>query len=404
MVADDCSYPSIMTTQGVCVIQFIHETDRKLFEDSMSFAGKQVKHLVETYPDLYPMYTNGGLWKHDGPAWAHWCDGFLPGMMWIFFRHVAPDKPEAKWWMEQAIRYTRPLENRKDDRDVHDHGFIFFSTYHRWYQITREAALKEVVLQAARTLAQRYNEKGQYLRSFVADDSIFIDIMMNVGLIFYAARELNDKRLRDIAVRHCLTTRRCLVRGDGSVAHEGIFDPETGEFLRQTTQQGFRGDSCWSRGLAWALYGFAVSNEYSRDPRFLKSAEDCADYYITHTPADGIPYWDYNAPPEDRALLDTSAAAIAAAGLFRLCRLVPDPLKGHFYWSTAVRVLRTLCAQYLADKDPKWEGVLKGGVYHVHKGLGVDESVIWGDYFFAEALDQALRVMVEHPLHRAAAV
>ena len=90
------------------------------------------------------------------------------------------------------------------------------------------------------------------------------------GLIFYAARELNDKRLRDIAVRHCLTTRRCLVRGDGSVAHEGIFDPETGEFLRQTTQQGFRGDSCWSRGLAWALYGFAASNEYSRDPRFLK--------------------------------------------------------------------------------------------------------------------------------------
>jgi unsaturated chondroitin disaccharide hydrolase len=65
-------------------------------------------------------------------------------------------------------------------------------------------------------------------------------------------------------------------------------------------------------------------------------------------------------------------------------------------------VLRTLCTEYLADKDPQWEGVLKGGVYHVHKGLGVDESVMWGEYFFAEALDQALRVMVEHPAQRAA--
>ena len=126
---------------------------------------------------------------------------FLPGMMWIFFRHFGPDKPESRFWLEQAIRYTRPLEERKNDRDVHDLGFIFLSTYHRWYQMTREPALKDVVLQAGRTLALRFNEKGQYLRSFVAEESIFIDIMMNVGLIFYAARELNDKRLREIAVQ-----------------------------------------------------------------------------------------------------------------------------------------------------------------------------------------------------------
>jgi len=249
------------------------------------------------------------------------------------------------------------------------------------------------VLQAGKTLALRYNEKGQFLRSFVAEDSIFIDIMMNVGIIFYAARELNDKKLRDIAVRHCLTTRRCLVRGDGSTAHEGIFDLETGEFLRQTTQQGFRGDSCWSRGLAWALYGFAVSSEYSRDPRFLATAESCADYYITHTPANGVPPWDYNAPPENRLLVDTSSAAIAASGMLRLCRIVGDPLKGHFYWSTAILILRTLCTRYLASGDTKWEGILKGGVYHLHKGLGVDESVAWGEYFFVEALEQALRFL-----------
>jgi unsaturated chondroitin disaccharide hydrolase len=184
-----------------------------------------------------------------------------------------------------------------------------------------------------------------------------------------------------------------LVRGDGSTAHEGIFNLETGEFLRQSTQQGFRGDSCWSRGLTWSLYGFTTSYEYSRDPRFLHTAEACADYYITHTPADGVPPWDYNAPPENRSLVDSSAAAIAAAGLLRLCRHIGDPMKGHFYWSTAIHILRTLCTDYLAASDRAWGGVLKGGVYHLHKSLGVDESVMWGEYFFTEALEEALRIL-----------
>lgn len=375
------------------MIQFIYESDRALFEEAIGFAQKQVKRLIDTYPDFYPMYTVGGAWKHAGPAWTHWCDGFLPGMMWLFAKHVGHNKPEAKYWMEQAIRYSKPLEMRKTDSDVHDLGFIFLSTYYRWFQVTREPAIRDVVIQAGRTLAQRFNDTGQYLRSFVAEDSIFIDIMMNVGIIFYAARETKDKRLRDVAVRHCITTRRCLVRGDGSTAHEGIFDLESGEFVRQSTQQGFRGDSCWSRGLAWALYGFTVSYDYSRDPRFLHTAEACADYYITHTPADGVPPWDYNAPLENRSLVDSSAAAIAAAGFLRLCRHSGDPMKGHFYWSTAIHILRTLCVKYLAASDAKWGGVLKGGVYHLHKGLGVDESVMWGEYFFTEALQEALRVM-----------
>ncbi len=377
------------------MIQFIHDSDKALFEEAMSFAQRQVKRLLERNPDFYPMYTQGGKWKHEGPVWTQWCDGFLPGMMWIFARSCSADKPEGKWWLEQAIRYTKPLEEQKNDTDVQDLGFIFMSSYHRWYQVTRDQAAKTVVIQAAKALAQRYNDKGQYLRSFVAEDSIFIDIMMNVGLIFYAARELNDKRLREIAVRHSLTTRRFLVRGDGSVAHEGLFDIDTGEFIRQGTHQGYRGDSCWSRGLTWALYGFAMANEYSRDPRFLQTAEACADYYITHTPANGVPPWDYNAPPENRALLDTSAAAIAASGLLRLCRLVNDPMKGHLYWSTAIHILRTLCSHYLAQNDAAWEGILRGGVYHVHKEMGVDESVMWGEYFFVDALEQALRVMPE---------
>jgi unsaturated chondroitin disaccharide hydrolase len=372
------------------VISLESTNQRSLFEHALEFAGRQIGNLVERYPDFYPMYTKEGRWKHELPAWTHWCDGFLPGMMWILGAREAPGSERAGWWRELAIRYSRPLEPRQFDRGVHDLGFIFMSAYYRWLQLTGDPALKSVLIQAGHTLGRRFKEKGEYLRSFVADDSLFIDIMMNAGIVFYAARETRDEQLRDIAMRHCLTTRRVLVRGDGSTAHEGLFDLETGEFLRQSTQQGFRGDSCWSRGLAWALYGFGTSYSYSGDPRFLRTAEACADFYLAHTPTDGVPPWDYDAPPESRALVDTSAAAIAASGLLQLSKLSADPARGRLYDAAARRVLETLCSDHLAESHPAWEGILKGGVYHIHKKLGVNESVMWGEYFFVEALDRAL--------------
>jgi len=353
------------------------------FEDSFAFAAAQVRRLIEQHKDFYPIYTMNGQWKHEGPAWTHWCDGFLPGMMWIFAARTGDP-----WWREQAIRYSRPLEPRKFDRDVHDLGFIFMSTYYRWLKMTGEAGLNDVLVQAGRTMALRFKEKGQYLRSFVAEDSLFIDIMMNVGIIFYAALQTGDEKLMDVAMRHTLTTRRVLVRGDGSTAHEGLFDLNTGEFLRQSTHQGFRGDSCWSRGLAWALYGFGSCYGYTRDARFLKTAEACADFYIAHTPADGVPPWDYDAPSP--AIVDTSAAAIAASGLMQLSESLADPIKAQFYRVTARQIVASLCGKYLAKGHPNWEGVLKGGVYHIHKNLGVNESVMWGEYFFVESLDLVL--------------
>jgi len=355
-----------------------------LFRDALDFAGRQVRALVRRDPDFYPMYTREGRWRHALPAWTRWCDGFLPGIMWILC--AAGDGS----WRELAERYSRPLEPRRFDREVHDLGFLFQSTYGRWRALAGGPEIDAVLIQAGRTMALRFREKGGYLRSFVSEDSLFIDIMMNVGIVFHAAKETGDQSLFDIAMRHCLTTRRTLVRGDGSTAHEGLFDLGTGEFLRQTTQQGFRGDSCWSRGLAWALYGFGTAYLYARDPRFLRTAQDCADFYIANCAADGVPPWDFDAPVESRALVDTSAAAIAASGMLQLAGIA-DPLKGALYRAAARRILGTLCERHLAAADPQWEGILKGGVYHLHKGLGVNESVMWGEYFFVEALDRALR-------------
>jgi unsaturated chondroitin disaccharide hydrolase len=356
----------------------------------MGFARQQIRNLIERHPDFYPMYTREGRWKHEGEAWTHWCDGFLPGMMWILAAREPAGSAERCWWKDQAIRYSRPLEPRKMDRNVHDLGFIFMSTYYRWYGLTGDAALKDVLIQAGRTMSLRFKEKGEYLRSFVAEDSLFIDIMMNVGIVFYAALETGDPHLMDVAMRHCLTTRRVLVRGDGSTSHEGLFDLETGEFLKQTTHQGYRGDSCWTRGLAWSLYGYGTCYGYTREPRFLSTAMACADFYIENAPADGVAPWDFDAPEESRKLLDTSAAAITASGLFQLAKICPDPVKGRYYDQAARHILTSLCSKHLGKGDPGWEGILKGGVYHLHKGLGVNESVMWGEYFFLEALERAL--------------
>ncbi len=359
---------------------------RPQLESAFAFAQSQVRALAERDPGFYPMYTHGGRWRHSGEAWTHWCDGFLPGMMWIFY-----ERTRGEEWKQLAERYSRPLEPRRLDRNVHDLGFIFMSTYHRWFRLTGDEALEQVVIEAGRTMGLRFHEKGEYLASFIGPESVFIDIMMNVGIIFYAAERTGDAKLHDIALRHSLTSRRVLVRGDGSTAHEGIYDTETGEFLRQTTRQGKRGDSCWSRGLTWALYGFGTVYHYTRDARFLATAEDCAAYYLTHTPADGVPPWDYDLAPGDPQYLDTSAAAIAASGLLQLAELTHDPAKAVAYRGAALRTLQTLTAPpHLASERPGWEGILRGGVYHLHKGLGVNESVMWGEYFFVEALDRAL--------------
>jgi len=188
-----------------------------------------------------------------------------------------------------------------------------------------------------------------------------------------------------MATRHCLTTRKYLVRGDGSTAHEGIFNLQTGEFLHQSTQQGWRADSSWARGLAWALYGFGTVHQLTGDARFLETAEFCAGYYIEHTPKHGIPPNDWDEPCPTLPY-ESSAAAIAASGLLNLAQLCQDPTRAQAYHQYALTILTTLTSsEFLADQDEGWEGLIKRGMYHQRKGLGVDESVMWGDYFFLEA-------------------
>ena len=366
------------------------QTTQAALQNAFDFAQSQVRTILSSYPsNYYPMYTVGGKFGRDRKRWTHWCDGFFPGMMFLF-----ADETGESFWLDKAISYSTPLEDRQYDRAVHDLGFIFFSTYLHWERLGGpKDRIEPVLIQAGKTMAMRFMEKGQYLRSFVEPASLFIDIMMNVGTIFNAGALIGDDHLLAIAHRHCETTRRCLVRGDGSTSHEALFATNTGECLRQSTHQGFRGDSCWSRGLAWSLYGFTRSYKQTGRAEFLETAELNAEYYLTHTPADGVTPWDYDAPeagPLARSQVDTSAAAIAASGLLDLADLVSDPVKGNSYRQFALTSLNSLSVKYLGSQTSEFEGILNGGVYHIHKDLGIHEAVLFGEYFFVEALHKAL--------------
>ena len=361
-----------------------------LYTAALEFAQRQVAATVQRYPDFFPIYTRQGKWHHEGELWTDWTGGFLAGMMWQFYRRTADAA-----WRARAEHYSRLLEHRKLDRNVHDLGFVFLNTYLPWYELAGSAAHLDVLIQAGRTLAQRFMEKGQYLCSFLGPESLFIDIMMNVPLIYYAGQKSGDRRLEEVAVAHCRTTRDRLVRADGSTAHEGIFDTATGQFLRQNTRQGLRPDSCWARGLAWSMYGFSKMYAVSGMDEFLEVAERNAAYWLENLPEDRVPYWDFQAdlaqPLPWGPQKDSSAAAIAASGLLDLARQTKSVAWAMAYHNQALVMLDMLVTpEYLAAETPGWEGILKHGVYHTAKNLGVDESVMWGDFFFVEALTKAV--------------
>jgi unsaturated chondroitin disaccharide hydrolase len=361
---------------------------RPRLERAFSTAERKVRNLVESDPLFFPIYTENGKWRHEGELWTDWCAGFLAGMMWLI-----EGRDGGPWWRFQAERYTTQLEHKKHDRDVHDLGFIFLNSYLPWFRRTGDPALNDVLITAGRTLALRFNEKGKYLRSFVAPESLFIDIMMNVPIIFYAARETNDRALFDLAVAHCRTTERVLVRPNGGTAHEGLFDLDTGAFLRETTHQGLRPDSDWTRGLCWSLYGFGTVYGFTHEPADLMVARRNADHFLARLPDSFIPPWDFDVPDGPDRIPDSSAGAIAASGLWNLATILADsePDSAARYRNASLNLLDALCnPEFVAWDDAAWEGTLKRGVYHFHKKLGVDESVMWGEFFFLEAVSKAL--------------
>lgn len=376
---------------------------RLRLEQAFDFGVAQLARMLLKWPSSRPapIYTENGVWTRPETMWTDWCPGFYAGMMWLAFERTGERR-----WRQAAEEYTRALEPRKYDREVHDLGFIFMTTADRWYRLLADddplkAWLKDLLITAATTQSLRWKETGEdhYIYSFHGPQSLFIDIMMNIRLLFRAYELGGGRELYTKAVTHARTTEKYLVqkRGprlmdqEGAVIHEAIFNPLRGEFRNLSTQQGYSPFTCWARGLAWAIYGFTDTYLFTREPVFLETAERCVEYYLTNTPAGGVPFWDYGAPRIPDEPVDSSAAAIAAGALWKLKNIDGTQRGAETYRQAALTILSTLSGDgFLNRDDAAYEGILRHGVYHRPMNWGVDESVMWGDYFFMEALHMVL--------------
>jgi len=380
--------------------EHIDEADlRTRIDRAFNFGVEQLEKMLAKWPanQPAPIHTRHGMWHRPHFIWTDWCPGFFAGMMWLAYERTGKTE-----WREAAERYTRALEHRKFDRDVHDLGFIFMSTVDRWHRLVSEDDplkqwLKDILVTAGTIQSFRWKDTGEdhYIYSFHGPQSLFIDIMMNIRLLFRARQLGASEELFRRAVTHARTTEKYLVRKrgekimdrEGSVIHEGLFNPVRGEFRNLSTQQGYSPFTCWARGLAWAIYGFTDTFLFTADPFFLETAERCAGFYFENTPDNGVPFWDYGAPNIPDEPVDSSAAAIVACAFWKLKDIESTTRGSQAYRNAALSILGTLTNdEFLGAHDTAYEGILRHGVYHRPMNWGVDESVMWGDYFFMEAM------------------
>jgi unsaturated chondroitin disaccharide hydrolase len=343
----------------------------------------------------YPINTlSYASWQTTGPG--GWTSGFYPGSLWYAYEHT--NDPDYLLWAQD---WTTGLESQATMNPTQDLGFMIYNTFGKGYQLTGNPAYKSVVLQAAQTIVNaRYNPaiKGIVAGWGIFENSVNIDSMMAVEILFWAANNGGNPNYYTFACNHAHTVMRDHVRTDGSTAQYVNYDPITGANLSRTTLQGYSADSIWSRGQAWGLYGFTVAYRQTHDPNFLLTAEKIANYFIDNLPTDSVPYWDYQAPGIPDTARDSSAAAIAASGLFELYSFTENIAYQHKFYNAACRILKALCIPetqggYLAmdnHGDSTGAGIIVEGCYHHLDSLGggslYDESLAWGDYYFIEAL------------------
>ncbi len=327
----------------------------------------------------------------ENPSW--WTNGFWAGLMWQMY-HAGGDPVfletarESEAVMDQILEEFMGLH--------HDVGFQFLLSSAANYRLTKDERARVRALHAATLLAGRFNPAGGFIRAWNKKNGvdmtgwIIIDCLMNLPLLYFAAEELNDPRFSEIANCHADTAMRALQRPDGSCAHIAILDPLTGQVLETPAGQGYAAGSSWSRGQAWALYGFALAYAHTGKEAYLDAAKRTAHYFIANvTLQGGLSLSDFRAPAEP-VYWDTSAAACAACGLLELAKQVPEGEK-RLYQSHGIRMVEALTAQ--CSFDPETDGILTNATAAYGRKEDMHASIIYGDYFYTEAL---LRILGKH--------
>jgi unsaturated chondroitin disaccharide hydrolase len=352
---------------------------------AVAFAGAQLERLCVLAGSGYPDHTVNGKWRLRGPS--NWTAGYFAGMLWLMYGHT---KDPA--WLERARKWTEPIGAfRHEKRDL-NLGLSFMPTFVAGHRLTGDATYRRIALDAADSLAARFMPGG-YIRSWgtVGDpkqqEIIIIDCLIDLDLLYWAARQSGNGTFSDIATSHARITVDTAIRPDGSSVQVIELDPRTGRKVADRHKQGISPRSCWSRGQAFGIYALADIYRFTGEARFLDGAERLSGYWLKNIPEDYVPYWDFDAPRTAAEPRDSSAAAMAAGGFWKLSKLVKDKAQAGRYREAAIRTLNALTQRYRASGPAVDEGrILVHATLHKPAGLGIDESMILGDYYYLELL------------------
>ncbi len=389
-----------------------------------------------------PVCTVDGRYASRG--WTEWTQGFQFGSAILQFDATG----EREFLDSGRERTVAVMAPHLSHTGVHDHGFNNVSTYGNLLRLMNEARISENewernfyevalkcsgAVQAARW--SRTADGGGFIYSFNGPHSLFVDTIRSARalvvahLLGHVLMGENDRRfsLLDRAIQHAVSTARFSVYYGagrdaydvrGRTAHESIFNTNDGHYRCPNSQQGYSPFSTWTRGLAWAMCGFAeelelldtLPDQQANIAIFEEAARATCDFFIENTPPDGIPYWDTGAPglaqlgdwrdrPADpynaHEPVDSSAAAIGAQGLLRLGRRLGDER----YWRAGLTVCGTLFDEPYLSTDPEHQGLILHSVYHRPNGWNwkPGESSMWGDYHAREVGLYLLRLAHEGP-------
>lgn len=324
-----------------------------------------------------------------------WTNGFWSGMLWLSYEHTGEEQ-----FREAAVATVESFRRRLAAHivlDHHDIGFLYSPSAKAQWIIEQDESAKELARASADVLMKRWRPGPGIIQAWGPEGDeknggrIIIDCLMNLPLLFWASRHTGDPKYAEAAVQQAEKSRRFLVRGDDSSYHTFYFDQTSGEAIRGGTEQGYFDGSTWTRGQAWGIYGFALMYHFTGDSKYQETSLRMARHFLERLPEDGVVYWDFSAPVHSGTKRDSSASAIAICGIHQLLQTLPaDHPERAFLERGMKRSLDGLIQHYATIGKPDAEGLLERGSYSVRTGASPDDYMIWGDYFYMEALMRIL--------------
>ena len=326
-----------------------------------------------------------------------WTSGFFPGVLWYLYEATGDTLLK-----EYACDYTSRVEKEKYNKGNHDVGFMLYCSFGNGYRLTGNEKYKQVLLKGAESLSTRYKDHIGVIRSWdfnraVWQYPVIIDNMMNLELLEWASKNSDNSRFASIARSHADVTLKNHFRPDYSCWHVVSYDTITGQPEKKHTRQGYSHESSWSRGEAWALYGYVMMYRETQQQHYLAHAKKVANYILTHPrmPEDGIPYWDYDAPDIPDTYRDASAGAIMASAFIELSTMIQGELSRKCLMMAETQLKTLTSPEYLAEPGTNGNFILKHSVGSLMEHSEVDVPLTYADYYYVEALLRYQKVKSE---------